>query len=111
MAPRTRKDEMGAELLFFCVLNELAITNTHFEKKQIHKQTWQHPGNKKMHCIDYMIMRQSQQRVCDDMAIVSSAVVSLARPTQGGEGLVTLIYPTCASLPEKIRQVKCLLSG
>ena len=27
-------------------------------------------------------------------------LVSLARPTQGGEGLVTLIYPTCASLPK-----------
>ena len=42
---------------------------------------------------------------------LEARIVSLARPTQGGEGLVTLIYLTCASLPEKIRQVKWLLSG
>ena len=66
-------NEAGAELLSFCALNELAIMNTQFEKKSIHKQTWQHPGSKKWHCIDYVIMRQRQRRLCSDVSVVRSA--------------------------------------
>ena len=55
--------EAGAGLLSFCALN------THFEKKQIHKQTWQHPGSKKWHCIEYVIMRQSQRSLCGDVSV------------------------------------------
>ena len=54
-------NEAGRDLLSFCAWNELVITNTYFEKKKIHKFTWQHPGNKKWHCIDYIIMRQRQR--------------------------------------------------
>ena len=44
----------------WCALNSLAVMNTMFEKKNIHKYIWQHPGSKQWHCIDYIIMRQRQ---------------------------------------------------
>ena len=56
----------------FCGLNELTIENTCFEKKAIHKHTWQHPGSKQWHCIDYVIMRQKQRRLCRDVSVVRS---------------------------------------
>ena len=37
------------------------------------KYTWQHPGNKKWHCIDYVIMRQIQRCVCCDVTVLQSA--------------------------------------
>ena len=57
-----KMNESGEALLSFCALNELVIMNTTFEKKDIHKYTWQHPGSKKWHCIDYVIMRQAQRK-------------------------------------------------
>ena len=65
-------NEAGAELLS-CALNELTIMNTHFKKKNIHKFTWQHPGSKQWHCIDYVIMRQKQRRLCRDVGVVCCA--------------------------------------
>ena len=47
-----RMNEAGADLLSFCALNGLTIMNTCFEKKDIHKFTWQHPGSKQWQCID-----------------------------------------------------------
>ena len=66
-------NEAGVDLLSFCALNELAIMNSFFEKKSIHKHTWQHPGSKKWHCIDYVIMKQGQRRWCSDVSVVRSA--------------------------------------
>ena len=54
-------------------MNELLIMNTTFEKKNIHKYTCQHPGSKQWHCIDYIIMRQSQRRLCRDVSVLRSA--------------------------------------
>ena len=68
-----KMNEAGRELLIFCALNELTITNTFFEKKSIHKNTWQHPGSKKWHCIDFVIMRQSQRRLCADVSVLRCA--------------------------------------
>ena len=51
-----KMNESGEALLSFCALNELVIMNTTFEKKDIQyvsKYTWEHPGSKKWHCIDY----------------------------------------------------------
>ena len=39
-------NEAGLFLLSFCSTNSISIMNTCFEKKDIHKQTWQHPGTK-----------------------------------------------------------------
>ena len=60
-------NEAGEELLSFCALNGLTIMNTHFQKKTVHKYMWQHPGSKKWHCIDYVIM---QKRLCSDIGVV-----------------------------------------
>ena len=65
--------KINEALLNFCALNEVTITNTFFEKKAIHKNTWQHPGSKKWHCIDYLIMRQSQRRLCADDSVLRCA--------------------------------------
>ena len=66
-------NEAGLSLLSFCSTNSLAIMNTFYEKKSIHKQTWQHPGTKNWHCIDYVIMRQSQRRRCVDTQVMRGA--------------------------------------
>ena len=52
-----KMNESGEELWSYCAANEFAIMNTWFEKKHIHKYTWQHPGNKMWHCTDYVIMK------------------------------------------------------
>ena len=66
-------NEAGLFLLSFCSTNSLSIINTFNEKNDIHKQTWQHPGTKVWHCIDYVIMRQSQRRNCEDAQVMRSA--------------------------------------
>ena len=49
------------------------VCNTWFEKKNIHKQTWQHPKSKQWHCIDFIIMRQSDRKRCLDAAVMRGA--------------------------------------
>ena len=45
-------NDTGRELLSFLSINEATVYNTLFQKKDIHKQTWQHPKSKQLHCID-----------------------------------------------------------
>ena len=61
------------ELLSFLSLNETTICNNWFDKKDIHKSTWQHPKSKKWHCIDYAIMRQKDHARCIDAAVKQGA--------------------------------------
>ena len=68
-----KMNEAGEEMMSFCVLNELAVMNTYFEKKSIYKHTWQHPGSKTWHCIDYVIVRQKQRSLCLDVSVLHSA--------------------------------------
>ena len=51
-------NDAGKELLAFLLTNEATVCNTWFTKKNIHKQTWQHPKSKQWHCIDFAIMQQ-----------------------------------------------------
>lgn len=51
-------------MLSFCVLNQLAVMNTYFVKKSIYKH---------LACIDYVIMRQKQRRLCLNVSVVRSA--------------------------------------
>ncbi len=67
-----RMNESGEALLSFCALNELSIMNTWFEKN-IYMYTWQHPGSKKWHCIDYVMMRRNKRRLCCDVTVIRSA--------------------------------------
>ena len=68
-----RMNESGEALLSWCALNGLVVMNTMYEKKQIHKYTWQHPGSKQWHCIDHIIMRQRQRHLCCDVSVMRSA--------------------------------------
>ena len=49
-------NESGENLLSFCAMNELIVMDALFEKANVFKYTWQHPGMKHWHCIDYVIM-------------------------------------------------------
>ena len=52
----------GHRLLTLCAQNELFITNTAFQMKDIHKGTWTHPRSKHCHMIDYCITRQRDRQ-------------------------------------------------
>ena len=67
-------NDAGRELISFLSLHEAAVCNTWFEKRDIHKQTWQHPKSKKWSCIDFVVMRQRDKRVCLDVAARRGAV-------------------------------------
>ena len=66
LGPHEELNKAGRELLSFLSINEATICNTWYQKKGVCKATWQHPGSKKWHCIDYAIMKQSQRRKCLD---------------------------------------------
>ena len=66
-------NESGEALLSFCAVNELIIMNTMFMKSEAHKYTWQHPGSKKWHCIDYILMKSKDRRLCCDVTVLRSA--------------------------------------
>ena len=47
-----------------------ATANTWFQKKDIiHLATWQHPKSKNWFCIDYIVMRQKDRKLCVDAAV------------------------------------------
>ena len=62
-------NDSGKELLAFLARNESIVCNTWFKKKDIHKQTWQHPKSKQWHCIDYAIMRRQDRKRCLDATV------------------------------------------
>ena len=66
-------NEAGRELLSFLSINGATVCNTWFVKKDIHKQTWQHPKSKQWHCIDYAIMRKAHRRRCLDVTVMCGA--------------------------------------
>ena len=44
--------------------------NTSFEKRDVYKYTWQHPGSKLWHCIDYILMRLYEREFCHDESVL-----------------------------------------
>ena len=66
-------NDAGRELLAFLTINEATVCSTWFQKKDIHKRTWQHPRYKRWHCIDFVIIRQSHHRKCLDAAVMHGA--------------------------------------
>ena len=66
-------NDAGKELLAFLCANKATLCNTWFSKKDIHKQTWQHPKSKKWHCIDFGIMRQKDGPKCLDAGVMRGA--------------------------------------
>ena len=66
-------NDAGKELLTFLSLHQATICTTWFTKKDIHMVTWQHPKSKKWGCIDYVIMRQKDRRICLDVTVKRGA--------------------------------------
>ena len=48
----------GLRLLSLCSELGLAITNTFFQLRDMHKTSWMHPRSKHLHLIDYVIVRR-----------------------------------------------------
>jgi exonuclease III len=53
-----KMNENGQRLLSFCTENDLCITNTMFQQRDMYKGTWMHPRSKTWHLIDYFIVRR-----------------------------------------------------
>ena len=60
-------NDAGKELLGFLSALQATVCNTWFWKKDIHRVTWQHAKSKQWSCIDYVIMRESDRRMCSDV--------------------------------------------
>ena len=54
-------NDAGTELLTFVAAHKATVGNTWYQKKSIHKQTWQHPKTKQWHSIDLAIMHQKDR--------------------------------------------------
>ena len=52
----------GHRLLSLCAQNDLFITNTAFQLRDIYKGTWTHPRSKHTHMIDYCVTRQRDRQ-------------------------------------------------
>ena len=55
---------MPAGSYLFLSLHEAMVCNTWYEKRDIYKQTWQHPKSKRWSCIDFVVMRQKNRHMC-----------------------------------------------
>ena len=53
----------------FLSVHRATVRNTWFTKKAIHQQTWQHPKSKQWSYIDYVIMSQSDRRMCLELVV------------------------------------------
>ena len=57
-------NDAGKELLSFLACHEATVCNTWFEKKNIHRQTWQRPKSKRWSCIDFVVMSRKDRKYC-----------------------------------------------
>ena len=62
-------NDAGRELFTFLIINEVALCNTWFLKKEIHKSTWEHHKSKRRHCIDFAVVRQRIEERCLDASV------------------------------------------
>ena len=61
-------NDAGKEFLSFLSCHQATVCNTWFVKRDIHKQTWQHPKSKQWSCIDFVVMKQRNRKLCMDVA-------------------------------------------
>lgn len=55
-------DNSSLRLLTLCSEHSLVIANTLFQLKNNYKTSWRHPKSKHWHLLDYIIVRQRDQR-------------------------------------------------
>ena len=61
-------NDAGKEFLSFLSCHQETVCNTWFVKRDIHKQTWQHPKTKQWSCMDFVVMKQRDSKLCMDVA-------------------------------------------
>ena len=62
-------NDAGQELLSFLTTHQATACNTWYQKRNIHLATWQHPKSKSWSCIDYIVMRQRDRKLCLDATV------------------------------------------
>ena len=60
-------NDAGKELLGFLSTQQATVCNTWDWKKEIHRVTGKQPKSKQWSCIDYVIMRECDRRICSDV--------------------------------------------
>ena len=61
-------NDAGKELLSFLSIHQATVCNTWYTKRDIHKQTWQHPKSKQWSCT-----HQRDRRMCVDVSVKRGA--------------------------------------
>lgn len=61
----------GKELVSLLCIHETTVCI--IIRKAIYQQTWQHPESKHWHCIDYVIMHQTDRKMCMDVSMKRGA--------------------------------------
>ena len=65
--PYEETDQNGQHLIDFALLNSLMVTGTWFFHKAIHKGTWMHPGTKKWHTMDHILVPSQMRNSVTDV--------------------------------------------
>ena len=71
-----KPNERGLELLQFCAINDLAITNTLFSHSTKRRATWVSPDNKTLNQIDYIIIQEKWKSKLKNSRAYHSADIS-----------------------------------
>ena len=66
------RNESGEQLLRFCAANEMLVTNTLYQPKEIHKHTWLCPG-RELRSIVYFLVRKDNRVKVKNIKVVRSA--------------------------------------
>ena len=66
-------NENGQRLVDFCTKNNLIISNTFSQHKQVHQTTWMYPKNKKWHMIDYTLLNRKFRSSIEDVRVHRTA--------------------------------------
>ena len=67
------ENENGSRLIDFCDLNNMIITNTFFNHKEIHQTSWMHPRSKKWHMIDFTLVNKKFRSSVEDVRMYRRA--------------------------------------
>ena len=65
----------GKRLLQFCAENDLVVTNSWFQHKDIHKFTWECRGRNQRSIIDYFLVKQGMRKQLRDVKVVRGAEI------------------------------------
>ena len=88
-------NDAGKEFLSFLSCHQATVCNTWFVKRDIHKQTWQHPKSKQWSCIDFVVMKQRDRKLCMDVAARRGAMCNTDYHLVLAQALVEWVQEEC----------------